>query len=1254
MGQQNSLTTDTDIRGESQICMTDIVVERTDEIGGHKPSLNLTELWVFGIPELPEGKCFPLTNASSTRWEVSDFISISSDVKGIDCIVKSKEGGDEGYLHLNVARMITSNIKQDNRLSENMGVCDSGMELTLSSEVLVMSSEEPGGDESIASQFSILGDALQTRFENTGSLSDIDEAITANRNALALIPDGSASQPSALFSLGTTLSMRFDLTGDVRDNAEAITLARRAAELDPNHYSALNLLGISLSSRFVRVGELSDIHEAILVLQNVVDHTPQEDSRLYSFLNTLAASLSERFQRTGELSDISESIRVQQRAVSLIPSNHPHLHNLLKNLGGFLALRYQRTGELSDISESIVSQRKAVELTPQDHPALSAHLKHLGATFGIRFSRTGDLGDITEAITMQQRAIELTPHYHPDLPSRLDDLGNTFYFRFSQTGDISEAAEAISLKQRAIQLTPKDDAKLPMRLSNLGNVFQGRFTFTRDPSDMAEAMSLKQRVVDLTPPNHRELPARLSTLGNSFVIHHKSSGKLSDADKAVSLHQRAADLTPQDHAELPDLLQNLACSLIYRFQQTGNISDLNTTVPVLRRAIELAPPRHPHRHSFFLTLANAFIMRFEKTGDISDVSESISAARETLEIVPPGHVDVPSSLRTLGRGLRCRFDLTFDKEDLDASISQYKAAAISTSGSLEIRLQAAQAWASLLTHQYPQSPEILLSFDTALGLLALFAGLDRTVRGRYSQLQNTSDIALKAAAAACSLGREDKALEWLEQGRCLVWSQLNNLRTPLDDLQACDATLARRISEVSSRLEVAGTSRDSSNIEMPLSQKISIEAEARAHMELAREWDDLLQTTRAIPGFESFLKPLSCSTLMANLPEEGPIVVINIDKSRCDAIALLAGLGEPLPIPLPNFSVEKANVYRADLKSQLQSRLLRARGPLDGAGSGGESLPRGMRSAEIGPHEDHPVHGVLQGLWEDVVKPILNALGISKVTEASGETRPRIWWCPTGPSSFLPLHAAGIYRGTDPESVLDYVVSSYTPTVTAITDRVKNRRSIDTQVSGLFLTNQPCAPDAPPINGTTKEVQSIFKRAEESGVRVLKLEGGNMSIDQCLENMQGYSSIHLACHAAQNAAEPLQSRFLFHNGSLELATILKTNLKNADLAFLSACQTSTGDEKISDEAVHLAAGMLAAGYRRVVATMWSIGDTPAQEVATDFYDFIIARRKGGSGTAFDGALSAHALHHATQRLRGRLGDFEHSLLAWIPFVHFGY
>ena len=237
---------------------------------------------------------------------------------------------------------------------------------------------------------------------------------------------------------------------------------------------------------------------------------------------------------------------------------------------------------------------------------------------------------------------------------------------------------------------------------------------------------------------------------------------------------------------------------------------------------------------------------------------------------------------------------------------------------------------------------------------------------------------------------------------------------------------------------------------------------------------------------------------------------------------------------------------------------------------------------------------------------------------------------------------------------MDYAVSSYTPTVTSLTQRVSSNTVIKDDVSGLLLISQPEVPHADPIPGTTKEVDALYDGAVQSGIRSMALDGAVVSAESCPELMEHFSGIHLACHASQKASNPLQSRFLFHNGHLTLNTIMQKNLKNADLAFLSACETSTGEETLADEAVHLAAGMLAAGYRRVIATMWSISDKHAPAVANDFYEFLWAHRREDSGTTFDGTPAAYALHHAIQNLRGNLDNSERSLLTWIPYVHFGY
>jgi len=153
--------------------------------------------------------------------------------------------------------------------------------------------------------------------------------------------------------------------------------------------------------------------------------------------------------------------------------------------------------------------------------------------------------------------------------------------------------------------------------------------------------------------------------------------------------------------------------------------------------------------------------------------------------------------------------------------------------------------------------------------------------------------------------------------------------------------------------------------------------------------------------------------------------------------------------------------------------------------------------------------------------------------------------------------------------------------------------------------------------------------------------------------MQSHSSIHFACHASQNDKTPLKSGFWLYDGRLELAEIMEQNIAHCELAFLSACQTSTGDEKLSEEAVHLAAGMLAVGYRDVVATLWSIKDEYGPVVAESFYKYLMDKGKTTGKIRLDSASAARALHHAIGRIRGQVGDSVEGLLTWAPYVHFG-
>ena len=90
----------------------------------------------------------------------------------------------------------------------------------------------------------------------------------------------------------------------------------------------------------------------------------------------------------------------------------------------------------------------------------------------------------------------------------------------------------------------------------------------------------------------------------------------------------------------------------------------------------------------------------------------------------------------------------------------------------------------------------------------------------------------------------------------------------------------------------------------------------------------------------------------------------------------------------------------------------------------------------------------------------------------AGSKMPHITWCLTGCLTFLPIHASGLYGETNQPKIFDYVVSSYTPTLTALL----NVERLDAQRSGkprLLAVSQPEAPMQIPLPGTTREVNVI-------------------------------------------------------------------------------------------------------------------------------------------------------------------------------------
>ncbi|PPQ72771.1 hypothetical protein CVT26_003150 [Gymnopilus dilepis] len=1150
----------------------------------------------------------------------------------------------------------------------------------------------PANDAEMHKWMSNLGNFLMSRFERTGHLSDINEAVLSMQKAVDLSPQSYPGAYKDLHDLGTALQYRFEYSDDLNDLSEAISCQQRAISLTPEGDAdlagGLNNLGCSFSDRFERTGNLDDLAEAISCHEKAVNSTSEDNEDLPGWLSNLGSCYIFRFRHAGNLDDISQAITYQERAIALSPEGRPELPGLSNNLGLALMRRYQRTGDTNDINQAISFQRKAVALTEDSNASLPMRLNNLGASLQYRFQRLGDVNDLSEAIETQRNAVHLTPDGHADLALHLNELGNSLMFRFHRIGDPADISEAITYHQRVIELTPEDHAELAGRLNNLGSSFQSRFQQSGALVDISEAISYQQKAIHLTPEGHPALLGRLNNLGISLEWRFRRTNDIADISEAISCLERAIGVCPQDHGDLANLLHTLGGLLTDRFHTTKEISDISEAIISLQKAMDLKPETYSEFPILLGTLGVAFVQRFDRLGDQDDIQKAISYHRRALHLIPEGHVEFPAMLNNLGvalmnyfhnggsldelseaiswlqkaviltpeghaslpvwhtdlaRSLMYRFVHQGNREDIQSALDNWRQAASST-GMFSVRLAGAKNWAKWSKIIDPS--QLLDAYTAVINLASQNAGLEYTIQKRYGNLLDISKHYTSAVAVAFDFDRQDLALEWLEQGRCLVWRQLNDLRTPVDNLRIVNPALANEIIRVSKALENEGA-RPERQLFVPnstMAQKLSLQEEVNVHVKLAQEWDQLLLNVRAIPGFDDFLRPPSCSVLLKQLPKSGAVIVINIHEERSDALVLVSDSDHPIHVPLDEFSLEKSSDLRSRLNIHLQHRGFRIRSEPDNNERG---MYRGMR-LNHGRRGD-TLRDILQELWKAIVHPIFSRLGY---LDSPSESR-RIWWCNTGPLAFLPIHAAGVYSETGSIAVSDFVISSYTPTVSALIEKLRSPRSGNRTQNGLFMLSQPDTPMMTPIPGTTKEVQLIKDVLTSQGIPYICLESSSATVSRGLQEMEIHSCIHFACHASQNMDEALQSGFHLYDGKLDLLSIIKRQVSGADLAFLSACQTSTGDEKLSEEAVHLAAGMLAAGYRSVVATMWSIQDSRGPEVAKLFYSNLLKHNAGTNKSLLSGDGAALALHSAIKGMREQFGDSETELLAWVPYVHFG-
>ncbi|KAG2361814.1 hypothetical protein BDR07DRAFT_1609861 [Suillus spraguei] len=178
---------------------------------------------------------------------------------------------------------------------------------------------------------------LRTRFQQYGSINDIDECIQYGREAVSLCPVGHPECDSYLNHLAYSLRCRFYHQGNIHDLNEAISLYEKVLPLHDVHahrYSSLNNLGLVLFIRFKQHSDINDIIRAISLHREAL---------------TLCPPGHRSCEKLDTTDDLDETIDLYRDSLRLRPHGHPHRHITVLNSGSALSYHFMHTQENVDV-----------------------------------------------------------------------------------------------------------------------------------------------------------------------------------------------------------------------------------------------------------------------------------------------------------------------------------------------------------------------------------------------------------------------------------------------------------------------------------------------------------------------------------------------------------------------------------------------------------------------------------------------------------------------------------------------------------------------------------------------------------------------------------------------------------------------------------------------------------------------------------------------------------------------------------------
>lgn len=855
-------------------------------------------------------------------------------------------------------------------------------------------------------------------------------------------------------------------------------------------------------------------------------------------------------------------------------------------LDAFVSLVYRQFLVRPDqpwlLEEAVAAARRVLALTAEDDPVRDARIYALGAVLDARTR----LSPPAEAVELLRGLASRTADDDPALPGYLLALSRA----------LTDPDETYAVLSRAVEVTAEPGLELLVR-----------YVGVLPAHEPEKLVGVRRAIVDRIPADHPDRLLHVVALADLVRV-------IGDHDEAIAL-LRAENVEGRWRARA---LSVLSLALVARFEDRGDVADLHASVECARESESLGDDPADQA-----ALGLALLRRFEHLSSRTDLVEAVRHLREVTARAPEDHPGRSAWLVNLAAALEF-----LGPADADEAVRAHRAAAVDRGQGLAVAL-VRRGGPGDLDEAVGLLREAVRESPTHVGLCNLGEALRRNAERRDdSELLNDAVRVQREALDLCPAEAPDRAWVLVRLSSSLLdrFARTHHRRDRADAESVLRAAVAHVQAPVAERagaaVRLGRLGAESGDAQAALAgfggvadllPLLAADGMARADQEeLLGNWQSLGNDAaawavsagrpgRALELVERSRLLLSGGGETSLDAGERTVVVINVSRYRCDALLVDPGGVRVVPLAELDFGevTRRAHVFLG-AQARLESR----------------SLPLPEKATLVGQ-----VRETLDWVWRTVVRPVLTALD---------PVPSRIWWSPTGLLSVLPLHAAGSFGG---ESVLDHVVSSYAASL-----RMFARADVERRCRSVLVVAVPEAHGLPALRGVDDEVRAIQQVTTPTVLR--GQEATQAAVTAALAE---HDVVHFACHATQSLVDSSASGIVLHDGKLGLGTIAAVP-GGAHLAFLSACRTGVGAVDLPDEALHVAAGLQAAGFRHVVGTLWSVED----QSAAAFTAAVYARLSDGAG--LDPARTAFAVHEATRLARE---EDPYDPMRWAQWFHSG-